>query len=87
MNSSFPVVLMLAACVAVAHAQQPSSQPPSREKIASLLAKAGANYFSGTDRPLSASVIGQFVSWQPGGELGLAVLWRGCIDAGAPSER
>jgi hypothetical protein len=69
--------MMISACVAVTSAQQPSSQPPSRERIAGLLAKAGANYFSGTDRPLSAFVIGQFVSWQPGGEVGLAVLWRG----------
>jgi hypothetical protein len=77
MKRSFPVVVMLAACVAVAHAQQPSPEPSLKEKIAALRAKGGANYFSGTDRPLSASVIGQFVSWQPGGEMGLAVLWRG----------
>ena len=76
MKPSFPVIVVLAACVAIAHAQQPSSQPPGRERIAGLLAKAGANFFSGTDRPLSASVVGQFVSWQPG-EVGLAVLWRG----------
>ena len=67
---------MLAASVAVTHAQQPSSQPPGKERIAALRAKAGASYFSGTDRPVSAFVVGQFVSWQPG-ELGLVVLWRG----------
>jgi hypothetical protein len=76
MKRSF-AVLMLAACVAIAHAQQPSPEPSLREKIAALRAKGGANYFSGTDRPVSASVVGQFVSWQPAGELGLAVLWRG----------
>jgi hypothetical protein len=77
MKRPFPVVVMLAACVSVvASGQQPSSQPPGREKIPAVRAKGGANYFSGTDRPLSASVIGQFVSWQPD-ELGLVVLWRG----------
>jgi hypothetical protein len=69
--------MMISACLAVTSAQQPTAQPPSKERIAALLAKAGASFFSGTDRPLSASVVGQFVSWQPGGEMGLAVLWRG----------
>ena len=67
---------MLAASVAVTHAQQPSSQPPGQERIAALLEKSGASFFSGTDRPVSAFVVGQFVSWQRG-ELGLVVLWRG----------
>ena len=67
--------MMIAACFEVTSAQQPSSQPPGRERIAALLAKGGS-YFSGTDRPLSASVYGQFVSWQPD-EMGLVVLLRG----------
>lgn len=76
MRRTFTVIVMLACCVVVTSAQQPSSQPPGRERIAALLAKGGANFFSGTDRPVSAFVVGQFVSWQPG-ELGLVVLWRG----------
>ena len=67
------VLTMLAATLVVASAQQ--AQPPGRERIAALRA-ASSSYFSGTDRPLSASVVGQFVSWQPG-EMGLVVLWRG----------
>ena len=67
---------MLAVCVAITHAQQPIPQPPLSERIAALRAKGGANYYSGTDRPISAFVVGQFVSWQPS-ELGLVVLWRG----------
>jgi hypothetical protein len=66
-------VVMLAACLAVVHAQQPAPQPPLRERIAALMAKGG---YSGTERPLSASVLGSFVSWQPG-DIGLIVLWRG----------
>ena len=76
MRRTFTVIVMLAGCLVVTSAQQPSSQPPSKERIAALLANAGGSYFSGTDRPLSAFVIGQFVSWQPG-EMGLVVLWRG----------
>jgi len=76
MKRILSAVIMLAASVAVTSAQQPSSPPPSKERIAALRAKAGGSYFSGTDRPISASVVGQFVSWQPG-ELGLVVLWRG----------
>lgn len=76
MRQALAVVSWAVLCWASTLAQQPSSQPPSRERIAARLAKAGASFFSGTDRPLSASVVGQFVSWQPG-ELGLAVLWRG----------
>ncbi|MGH9240181.1 MAG: hypothetical protein ACRD3G_19225 [Vicinamibacterales bacterium] len=75
MKRILPAVIMLAASVAVTSAQQPSSQPPGQQRIAALLAKGGS-FFSGTDRPVSASVVGQFVSWQPG-ELGLVVLWRG----------
>jgi hypothetical protein len=65
--------MMLATCLAVPSAQQGAPQPPLSERIAALLAKGG---YSGTERPLSASVIGQFVSWRPG-EIGLMVLWRG----------
>ena len=68
--------MMITACFAVTAAQQPSSQPPGTERIAALLATGRVSYSSYTDRSLSASVIGQFVSWQPG-EIGLAVLLRG----------
>jgi hypothetical protein len=76
MKRAFAVVVISAACLVVTSAQQPQPQPPLSERIAALRAKGGGNYFSGTDRPLSASVIGTFVSWQPG-EIGLVVLWRG----------
>ena len=76
MKRTSSVFMMLATSVAIAHAQQSSPQPPGSERIAALRARGGANYYSGTDRPLSAFVVGQFVSWQPG-ELGLVVLWRG----------
>lgn len=69
------VLMMFIVCFAFTSAQQPAPQPPLRERIAALVAKGGS-YYSGTERPLSASVIGQFVSWRPG-EIGLMVLWRG----------
>jgi hypothetical protein len=76
MTPTSAVLTMITSCLAVTSAQQPSPQPPGREQIAALRARGGDNYYSGTDRPLSASVIGSFVSWQPG-EIGLIVLWRG----------
>ena len=69
-------VVLVIACLASTAAQQPPPQPSLKEKIGALRAKGGDNYSSGTDRPLSAPVIGSFVSWQPG-EIGFVVLWRG----------
>ena len=67
---------MLAGCLVVTSAQQTPPQAPLSERIAALRAKGGGSSYSGTERPLSASVLGSFVSWQPGG-VGLIVLWRG----------
>ena len=76
MNGIFGGVVLVMASLALTSAQQPLPEPSLREKVAALRAKGGDNYYSGTERPLSAFVVGQFVSWQPG-EIGLAVLWRG----------
>jgi hypothetical protein len=76
MRRTFAVIVMLAGCLAVTSAQQPPPQAPLSERIAALRAKGGGSSYSGTERPLSTSVLGSFVSWQPD-EIGLIVLWRG----------
>lgn len=76
MRKPLAVVWLTVVCWTGTLAQQPPPQAPLNERIAALRAKGGGSSYSGTERQLSASVLGSFVSWQPG-DIGLVVLWRG----------